>query len=389
MQDTDMIPPSTPKTSTIKKKTGYQVFFSRRYLELNSIPSITTPPPTFSELSKQISQEWNQLPNDHKLDFHNLSTCTSTSDLPVNEVVDGLVKSPFPSRREELMQMRVKPDLYKLCEKYKLTKTGNKSMVVEKILQVEGELVEKKNKKDEIEIVDSKEIEEKEIFMCLKQHLQNKLRTKNPLDSSDSSNLNRIDPSNHHSKIRRLHIPRLQINTVPFEPSSLSILLQEAVNDSLQNNHSGNPGFSKTVVRRLENNKNIIQNIQNIQNIEEDDLDDHIDIGCEHDEHGTYVGLVEEEDAMDGINGINGIKKKKLLSEEEELVDDPDGVEEDPEGGDPDDPDDPEDRDEDPDNEEDEDELENDDLGELEDPEDVPLEDDDLSLIPETEDVFM
>jgi hypothetical protein len=385
MQDPEMIPSttSTSKTSTIKKKTGYQVFFSRRYLELNSIHPTTTPPLTFSELSKQISQEWNQLPNDQKLDFHNLSSCTSTTDLPENEVGDGLVKSQSPSRREELMQMRVKPDLYKLCEEYKLTKTGTKSTIVEKILELEGELVEKKNKKDEIEVVESKENEEKYIFMCLKQHLHNKLRTKSHLDSSDSSNLNRIDPSNHHSKIKRLHIPRLQLNTVPFQPSSLSILLQEAVNDSLQNNHSGNPGFSKTVVRRLENNKNII-----IQNIEEDDLEDHIDLGCEHDELDTYVGFVEEED---GMSGINGIKKKKILSEEEEPIEDPDGGDEDPEDPDGGDPDDPED--EDPDDPEDEDpddpDNENDDLGELEDPEDVPIEDDDLGLIPESEDLFI
>ena len=133
------------------------------------------------------------------------------------------------------------------------------------------------------------------------------------------------------------------------------------------------------MVRRIENNKNIIQNI------EEDDLEDHIDLGCEHDELDTYVGFVEEED---GMSGINGIKKKKMLSEEEEPIEDPDGGDEDPDGGDPDDP-----EDEDPDDPEDEDpddpDNENDDLGELEDPEDVPIEDDDLGLIPESEDLFI
>ena len=389
------------KTST-KKKTGYQVFFSRRYLELNSIHPTTTPPLTFTELSKYISQEWNQLSNDQKLDFHTLSSSvdngiTNNDCLEVYEETPTTTLPPITSRREELMQMRVKPDLYKLCEEYKLTKTGNKSMIVDKILEREQELVKdgvknkdnsnEKDEKDEIEIVDSKENEEKEIFICLKQHLYNKLRTKNRLLSSQNPNpLFSSDPLViNHSKIRRLHIPRLHINTVPFQPSSLSILLQEAVNDSVQNNHSGNPGFSKTVVRRLEKG-----GIDHINNINQIDHIDHIDptdqIGCdhdEHDEHGIYVGLIEEED---GIVGIVGIKKKKILPEEEELVEDPEGGDEDPddpEGGDP--------EDEDPENEEDNDDPDNedDDLGELEDPEDVPIEDDDLEMIPETEDVFM
>ena len=375
---------STPKTNA-KKKTGYQVFFSRRYLELNSNNPTTTPPLTFSELSKQISQEWNQLPNDQKLDFHNLSSVDN--GINNNDRLEDLEKtitvttSSLPgtsvSRRDELMQMRVKPDLYKVCDEYNLTKTGNKSTIVEKILEREEELV-KKNKKDKNEIVESKENEEKEIFICLKQHLH---RTKNRLLPAHKNifSSDPIDPTNHHSKIRRLHIPRLHINTVPFQPSSLSILLQEAVNDSLQNNHSGNPGFSKTVVR-------VEKNIQN--NIQEDDIEDHIHLGCDHDEHDIYVGLVEEEDGMNGVHDI--IKKKKVLSEEE-LVEDPEGGDEDLESGDPDDPDDPEDGEEDPENEEDDDDPdnENNDLDELEDPEDVPIEDDDLGLIPETEDVFM
>jgi succinate dehydrogenase flavin-adding protein (antitoxin of CptAB toxin-antitoxin module) len=405
------------KTST-KKKTGYQVFFSRRYLELNSIHPTTTPPLTFTELSKYISQEWNQLSNDQKLDFHNLSSSVdnginnrinSNDCLELSEETTTVTLPRITSRREELMQMCVKPDLYKLCEMYKLTKTGNKSTIVEKILEREEELVRdgvknkdnnsnEKDEKDKIEIVESKENEEKEIFTCLKQHLYNKLRTKNrllssqnhnPLFSSNSTNSSGLSGLSdiNHSKIKRLHIPRLHINTVPFQPSSLSILLQEAVNDSVQNNHSGNPGFSKTVVRRLEKG-----GIDHIHNIDHTDQIDEIDqIGCdhdEHDEHDIYVGLVEEED---GIDGIVGIKKKKILPEEGELVEDPDGGDEDPddpEGGDPDDRD-PED--EDPENEDDDDDPDNedDDLGELEDPEDVPIEDDDLEMIPETEDVFM
>jgi hypothetical protein len=111
---------AAPAAATVRpsgKKTGYQIFFSERCAVLRK----NQPGITFREISQAISKEWEVVSKEEKEGYKN------TADLQQQDANTG--KEP------ESLHDKSMAELHKICEAHQLTKRGNKTVVVQRILE--------------------------------------------------------------------------------------------------------------------------------------------------------------------------------------------------------------------------------------------------------------
>lgn len=111
---------AAPAATTVRpsgKKTGYQIFFSERCAVLRK----NQPGITFREISQAISKEWEVVSKEEKEGYKN------TADLQQHDANTG--------KEQESLHDKSMAELHKICEAHQLTKRGNKTVVVQRILE--------------------------------------------------------------------------------------------------------------------------------------------------------------------------------------------------------------------------------------------------------------
>ena len=111
---------AAPAAATVRpsgKKTGYQIFFSERCAVLRK----NQPGITFREISQAISKEWEVVSKEEKEGYKN------TADLQQQDANTG--------KEQESLHDKSMAELHKICEAHQLTKRGNKTVVVQRILE--------------------------------------------------------------------------------------------------------------------------------------------------------------------------------------------------------------------------------------------------------------
>jgi hypothetical protein len=112
--------PAVAAAATVRssgKKTGYQIFFSERSAVLRK----NQPGITFREISQAISKEWEVVSKEEKEGYKN------TADLQQQDTNTG--------KEQESLHDKSMAELHKICEAHQLTKRGNKTVVVQRILE--------------------------------------------------------------------------------------------------------------------------------------------------------------------------------------------------------------------------------------------------------------
>ena len=125
-----------PNTKAVGKKTGYQIFFSER----SSVLRKERPGIEFREISQTISEEWKRLTNEERQMYKSTADLQKDSNHPKDSKDTNIPTDPSKDptnprewKKENLVDLSM-AELHKICEEFKLTKRGNKTVVIQRIL---------------------------------------------------------------------------------------------------------------------------------------------------------------------------------------------------------------------------------------------------------------